>query len=142
MHRAYFFRAADTGFRFQARIVTKLQLAPGLTIATSKTDDGAHDFRRDCPMRVESALYYKRYAPSDGRPHWEDQLVPIVFQPARIDEDYDSMDDETYRSDMECTKKETSITQSVSCAENVLANQHRTHLFTILITGRKARIMR
>ena len=93
-------------------------------------------------MRVESALYYKRYAPSDGRPHREDQLVPIVFQPARIDEDYASMDDETYRSDMDCTAKEFIITQSAHCAENVFANQHRTHLFTILIAGRNARIMR
>ena len=45
MHRAYFFRAADTGFRFQARIVTKLYLAaPGLTMVTSKTDNDAYDF--------------------------------------------------------------------------------------------------
>ncbi|KAI0684177.1 hypothetical protein C8T65DRAFT_722537 [Cerioporus squamosus] len=91
-------------------------------------------------QKVDSALFSQALAPTDNKPHWADQLLPIEYK--RHQTRGDPFDDT--KPDVEADAKDRKEVrgQVISYAELVFAVQQRLHLIMILVMGRKFRLLR
>ena len=91
-------------------------------------------------MKVDAAIYLAKDAPSDNRPHWADQIIPIEFK--RDNVAFDPFDDakENINTPTETRKKVRG--QIISYAEFIFAVQQRISLFMFVVIGTKIRFVR
>ncbi|KZT04636.1 uncharacterized protein LAESUDRAFT_682471 [Laetiporus sulphureus 93-53] len=114
-------------------VVADNKLCPGYKF-TSPADKGDKD--DDTKQRVDVAMF-KEVAPTDGAPHWGDQALWVEFK-------RDGAADPFKDNELAANKLKRSDTwaQLITYAARVFETQHRTHLYSILICGRTAYIMR
>ncbi|KAH9896037.1 hypothetical protein C8Q73DRAFT_690614 [Cubamyces lactineus] len=129
----------DIQARFVA-VVNDNDLMPGLKMSISSekpdvTDMGAFK------QKPDAAIFKADSVPTDGRPHWADQLVTVEFKRNYPSQDpFDDRKDDGFDSDAE-TRKEVRG-QLIDYAELVFRVQHRTALFMILVINRNVRVLR
>ncbi|KAI0699933.1 hypothetical protein C8T65DRAFT_831736 [Cerioporus squamosus] len=121
------------------RVVNAYGLAPGLYAA--QCEDSPDSLTVDnLGQKVDSALFTQALTPTDNKPHWADQLLPIEYK--RHQTRGDPFDDT--KPDVEADAKDRKEVrgQVISYAELVFAVQQRLHLIMILVMGRKFRLLR
>ncbi|KAH9925639.1 uncharacterized protein BXZ73DRAFT_103174 [Epithele typhae] len=123
--RATSMREDNIGAKFTSAI-NSANLVLGLTMATSeKKVDEANlpDVNDPNKQKIDGALYPSDHTPTDSRPHWADQVVPIdvMATPA---------------------PRKKILGQIAHHVDSVLLDQHRTFLFFIFVFGRKIRFTR
>ncbi|KAI0694573.1 hypothetical protein C8T65DRAFT_815481 [Cerioporus squamosus] len=121
------------------RVINAYGLAPGLNAV--QCEDSPDSLTVDnLGQKVDSALFTQTLAPSDNKPHWADQLLPIEYK--RHQTRGDPFDDT--KPDVEADAKDRKEVrgQVISYAELVFAVQQRLHLIMILVMGRKFRLLR
>ncbi|KAI0323684.1 hypothetical protein GY45DRAFT_1401272 [Cubamyces sp. BRFM 1775] len=115
-------------------------LAPGckLTISSEKPDiDDMGEFK----LKVDAALFRTSSVPTDGRPHWADQLVPVELKRHETNQDpFDDRDENIV--DASAFERKKARGQIISYAEMIFRVQHRIALFMLLIIGRHFRFLR
>lgn len=121
-------------------VVNDKDLMPGLKMSTSSekpdlTDMGAFK------QKPDAAVFKADSVPTDGRPHWADQLVTVEFK--RYYPSQDPFDDgKDAKLESEAEKRKEVRGQLIDYAELVFRIQHRTALFMILVINRHVRILR
>ncbi|KAI8983168.1 hypothetical protein BD414DRAFT_508316 [Trametes punicea] len=118
--------------------VNKYNLAPGLKMAQSehKPDEGD-----STAQKIDAAFFRADAVPSDGRPHWADQIVAVEFKAHDVKKDpYDDRTDGTVDADAETRKHVRG--QIINYAEHLFDYQHRTALFMLIVIGRRFRFSR
>ncbi|KAI0660068.1 hypothetical protein C8Q70DRAFT_1132735 [Cubamyces menziesii] len=119
-------------------VVNRLQLAPGLRMSQSEHKPDVFDATQE---RVDSAFFRSEFCPSDGRPHWADQIVAVEFKRHDTRNDpYTDSEAGTVDADAETRRKVRS--QLISYAEKLFEYQHRTALYMFIVIGRTFRITR
>lgn len=88
---------------------------------------------------VDVGFFRPRFVPTDRRPHWADQVVPVEFKSQ--DTRFDPYDDRPAGKDVSAERKVVRG-QLVDCAEVAFRHQHRTELYMLLILGRRFRFLR
>ncbi|OSD02308.1 hypothetical protein PYCCODRAFT_1459218 [Trametes coccinea BRFM310] len=115
-------------------------VAPGLKMAQSP-DKPEIDDVDDFKQKIDAAFYKAGDVPTDGRPHWGDQLISVEFKRHETNKDpFDDRDDRELDATADERKKVRG--QIISYAEVVFRVQHRTFLFMLLIIGRNFRLLR
>ncbi|KAI9065681.1 hypothetical protein FKP32DRAFT_1623600 [Trametes sanguinea] len=113
---------------------------PGLQMAQSP-DKPEIDDVDDFKQKIDAAFYREGDVPTDGRPHWADQLISVEFKRHEINKDpFDDREDRDLDATAEERKKVRG--QIISYAEVVFRVQHRTSLFMLLVIGRNFRLLR
>ncbi|KAH9896040.1 hypothetical protein C8Q73DRAFT_643342 [Cubamyces lactineus] len=127
----------------QTRFVTAINdndLMPGLKMSTSSDKPDVTDIG-NFKQKPDAAIFKADSVPTDGRPHWADQLVTVEFKRYTTSQDpFDDRKDDGFDSDAE-TRKEVRG-QLIDYAELVFRVQHRTALFMILVINRNVRVLR
>ncbi|KAI0642696.1 hypothetical protein C8Q79DRAFT_1106035 [Trametes meyenii] len=119
-------------------IINSHELAPGLTLALSQHRSDPDD---DSKRKIDGAFFLTSKAPTDGAPHWADQLVCVEFKSDKTSNDpYDDRDKKPLDSNADSRIEVRG--QIISYAELVFKKQQRTHLFTLLIIGECFRVIR
>ncbi|KAI0359376.1 hypothetical protein OH77DRAFT_1517852 [Trametes cingulata] len=122
------------------KAVNDNDLAPGLEMATS-TDRPDMEDVDDFRQKIDAAFFKTADAPSDGRPHWVDQLVSVEFK--RHETDNDPFDDRDERVvDAQAVERKKVRGQIITYAEHIFRIQHRTALYMLLVIGRNFRFVR
>ncbi|EJF60928.1 hypothetical protein DICSQDRAFT_170784 [Dichomitus squalens LYAD-421 SS1] len=117
-------------------------LSPNLAMrrSESRPDSISLDVTR---QKVDAAFFKPEDAPNDGRPHWIDQYLPVEFKNRKQGNKFDPFDDRTHGIvEADAILRKQSRGQVISYAELLLALQHRTFLFMLLIVGRRFRLLR
>ncbi|KAH9925620.1 uncharacterized protein BXZ73DRAFT_49814, partial [Epithele typhae] len=91
-------------------------------------------------QKIDGALYASDHTPTDDRPHWADQVVPIEFKQGKAF--LDPFDDRERDGDASAASRKKVRGQIAHYVESVLLDQHRTFLFFIFVLGRKIRFTR
>ncbi|KAM5541559.1 hypothetical protein V8D89_004749 [Ganoderma adspersum] len=114
-------------------------LAPGMKMAESeqKPDHKSIDKNKQKP---DAALFFAHACPTDGRPHWPDQLFSIEFKDDSLSND--PFDDGQGIVAADAKKRTAVRAQVIGYAELLFAVQQRTVVFMFLIIGRKFRVLR
>ncbi|KAL7279912.1 hypothetical protein ACG7TL_006321 [Trametes sanguinea] len=113
-------------------------LAPGLSMALSEDRPEKGDSKK---LKIDSAFYHADFVPTDGRPHWADQIVSVEFKShGTANDPYDDREPGTADADAE-TRREVRG-QIIHYAEQVFEYQHRTALIFLIIVGRRFRFSR
>ncbi|KAI8976568.1 hypothetical protein BD414DRAFT_445984 [Trametes punicea] len=122
----------------QTETVNTHDLAPGMTFALSQHRYDADDLTK---QKVDGAFFKSEMAPTDGRPHWADQLVTVEFKADSTN--YDPYDDNPKKAmDSENKERKRVRGQIISYVELVFKKQHRTHLFLLVVIGKSFRVTR
>ncbi|KZT04459.1 uncharacterized protein LAESUDRAFT_682627 [Laetiporus sulphureus 93-53] len=120
-------------YRAFINVVAKNKLCPEykFTLSANKGD-------KDDPtkQRVDVAMF-KGKAPKDGAPHWDEQALWVEF---KRDDVADPFKGNTLAP--KSTKREDTWAQLITYAARIFETQHRTHLYSVLICGPTAYIMR
>ncbi|KAI9065707.1 hypothetical protein FKP32DRAFT_1590361 [Trametes sanguinea] len=113
---------------------------PGLQMAQSPNKPEIDDVD-DFGQKIDAAFYREGDVPTDGRPHWADQLISVEFK--RHETNKDPFDDREDR-DLDATAEERKKVrgQIITYAEVAFRVQHRTFLFMLLVIGRNFRLLR
>ncbi|KAI9065679.1 hypothetical protein FKP32DRAFT_1623592 [Trametes sanguinea] len=115
-------------------------IVPGLQMAQSPYKpeiDDVDDFKQ----KIDAAFYREGDVPTDGRPHWADQLISVEFKRHEINKDpFDDREDRDLDATAEERKKVRG--QIITYAEVAFRVQHRTFLFMLLVIGRSFRLLR
>ncbi len=91
-------------------------------------------------QKPDAAFFFATTCPTDGRPHWPDQLFSVEFKDDSLSNDPFDDGQGTVAAD---AKKRTAVrAQVIGYAELLFAVQQRTALFMFLIVGRKFRVLR
>ncbi|CDO70148.1 hypothetical protein BN946_scf184315.g2 [Trametes cinnabarina] len=118
--------------------VNNHNLAPGLKMSLSEQRP---DLKEADTLKVDAAFFRPGAVPTDGRPHWEDQMVPVEFKAHDTAKDpYDDREAGTVDADAETRKQVRG--QIISYAEKVFEYQHRTSLIFLIVVGRRFRLSR
>ncbi|KAI9058417.1 hypothetical protein FKP32DRAFT_1606823 [Trametes sanguinea] len=124
---------------FVSIVNTNRDLAHGLKMALSEklADPGESD-----GAKIDAAFFRHEFLPTDGRPHWADQMVSFEFKAhGTANDPYD--DREPGKGiDADAATRKQIRGQIIHYAEKVFEYQHRTSLFMLLIIGRRFRISR
>ncbi|KAI0660097.1 hypothetical protein C8Q70DRAFT_1132803 [Cubamyces menziesii] len=127
----------------QACFVTAVNdndLIPGLKMSTSSEKPDVTDIG-DFKQKPDAAIFKADSVPTDGRPHWADQLVTVEFKRYYPSQDpFDDRIDNKLESTA-ATRKEVRG-QLIDYSEIVFRVQHRTALFMLLVINRKVRVLR
>ncbi|KAI0739872.1 hypothetical protein C8Q80DRAFT_200739 [Daedaleopsis nitida] len=118
-------------------VVNKHKLAPGLALALSQAKSDPDDPSK---QRIDAAFFPEKNVPVDGRPHWVDALIGVEFK--RDSASKDPFDDRGPKVDADADERKEVRGQLISYAEKSFAVQQRIFLFTLLIIGRRFRIIR
>ncbi|KAI8976620.1 hypothetical protein BD414DRAFT_446088 [Trametes punicea] len=119
-------------------IVNTHDLAPGMKFALSQH---RYDPDDETKRKVDGAFFKSDMAPTDGRPHWADQLVTVEFKTDNTN--YDPYDDNPKKAmDSENKERKKVRGQIISYVELVFKKQHRTHLFLLVVIGKSFRVTR
>ena len=102
-----------------------------------KADHKSIDKNRQKP---DAALFYLWNCPTDGRPHWGDQLFSIEFKDDSLSND--PFDDGLGTVPADAKTRTAVRAQIIGYAELLFAVQQRTAVFMFLIIGRKFRVLR
>ncbi|KAI0324334.1 hypothetical protein GY45DRAFT_427623 [Cubamyces sp. BRFM 1775] len=95
----------------------------------------------DFKEKIDAAIFRTGLVPSDDRPHWADQLVPVEFKRHETNQDpFDDRDENPVDAGASDRKKARG--QIISYAEMIFRVQHRIALFMLLIIGRNFRFLR
>ncbi|KAH9889980.1 hypothetical protein C8Q73DRAFT_146831 [Cubamyces lactineus] len=118
------------------KVVNDSKVAPGLKLALSQ-----HRPDPDDPtlQKIDGAFFPTDSAPTDGTPHWAEQLVSVEFK--RHGSENDPFDDKKVL-DTEVEPRKKVRSQITGYAEKVFKLQPRTHLFMLFVIGRQFRILR
>ncbi|KAI0357286.1 hypothetical protein OH77DRAFT_1451608 [Trametes cingulata] len=123
-----------------AEAVNDKNLAPGLKLATSTDRPDIEDID-EFRQKVDAAFFKTADAPSDGRPHWVDQLVSVEFKRHETDKDpFDDRDEHVV--DAQAAERKKVRGQIITYAEQIFRLQHRTALYMLLVIGRNFRFVR
>ncbi|CDO76863.1 hypothetical protein BN946_scf184402.g4 [Trametes cinnabarina] len=130
---------SDIADRFRDAINTH-DVTPGMQMASSP-DKPELDDMEDFKQKIDAAFYRDGSVPTDGRPHWADQLVSVEFK--RHETNKDPFDDRV-NSNFDATADERKKVrgQIITYAEVVFRVQQRTFLFMLLVIGRNFRLLR
>ncbi|KAI9061471.1 hypothetical protein FKP32DRAFT_1594454 [Trametes sanguinea] len=121
---------------FQA--VNAHNLAPGLKMSLSETCPDKGDAEN---QKIDAAFFRPDAVPTDGRPHWADQIVPVEFKAHDTAKDpYDDRESGTVDANAQSRKQVRG--QIIHYAEKVFAYQHRTSLIFLIVIGRRFRLSR
>ncbi|KAH9889936.1 hypothetical protein C8Q73DRAFT_736428 [Cubamyces lactineus] len=119
-------------------IVNSAKLAPGLKLALSQHNYDANDPSK---QKVDGAFFPQFVAPTDGRPHWAEQLVSVEFK--RGETKYDPFEDNAKKAmDPDADSRKDVRSQIIGYAEKVFERRPRTHLFMLFVLGRQFRVLR
>ncbi|KAI8976610.1 hypothetical protein BD414DRAFT_580327 [Trametes punicea] len=119
-------------------IINAHHLAPDMTFALSQH---RYDPDDETKQKVDGAFFKSDMAPTDGRPHWADQLVTVEFKADNTS--YDPYDDNPKKAmDSENKERKKVRGQIISYVELVFKKQHRTHLFLLVVIGKSFRVTR
>ncbi|RDX50666.1 hypothetical protein OH76DRAFT_1402286 [Lentinus brumalis] len=120
------------------RVINTYGLAPGLSavLCENAPDSLTVD---NLGQKVDSALYTRELAPTDSKPHWADQLLPIEYK--RHQTRGDPFDDTKPGVEADAKDRKEVRGQVISYAELIFAVQQRLHLIMILVMGRKFRLL-
>ena len=125
----------------QVDIINRNQLAPGLGLGDchAKPDSAAVDPDRQKP---DAAFYRTSAVPSDGKPHWVDQLMPVEFKAWKSGDNL--QDPYTDKLDVPggVAVTPTTFGQIISYAEMVFLVQQRVAVLMLLVVGRTCRFLR
>ena len=120
-------------------MVNNNNLCPGLKLHLSEETPDPSTIDPD-GQKVDGALFNAEDAPTDGRPHWADQLVAIEFK--RGSKELDPFED--YDLQFKTIKPSQAKVrgQVASYADLIFNIQHRTFLIMLLVMGRRVRVLR
>ncbi|OJT13251.1 hypothetical protein TRAPUB_10186 [Trametes pubescens] len=114
------------------------KLTPKLRLAESQHRPDQGDKSK---LKVDAGFFRQTFLPTDGRPHWADQIVPVEFKSQDTKNDpYDDRPKKFVDADT-LTRKDVRG-QLIDYAEHIFRYQHRTELYMLLIIGRRFRFLR
>ncbi|KAI9058412.1 hypothetical protein FKP32DRAFT_1606819 [Trametes sanguinea] len=120
------------------KAVNHHNLAPGLSMALSEDRPEKGDSKQ---LKIDSAFYRADVVPTDGRPHWADQIVSVEFKAHGTAND--PYDDRVFgAADAHAETRKQVRGQIIHYAEQVFEYQHRTALIFLIIIGRRFRFSR
>ncbi|KAI0324060.1 hypothetical protein GY45DRAFT_469684 [Cubamyces sp. BRFM 1775] len=115
-------------------------LIPGLKMSTSSEKPDITEMG-NFKQKPDAAIFKADSVPTDGRPHWADQLITVEFKRNTTSQDpFDDRKGAELESDA-ATRKEVRG-QLIDYSELVFRIQHRTALFMILVINRNIRVLR
>ena len=120
----------------QTQIVNKSDVAPALKLVLSQHRHDANDASQ---QKIDAAFFPADSAPTDGTPHWAEQLISVEFK--KHGSENDPFDDKKVL-DTEVEPRKKVRSQITSYAEMAFKLQPRTHLFMLFVIGRQFRILR
>ncbi|RDX50685.1 hypothetical protein OH76DRAFT_1555502 [Lentinus brumalis] len=120
------------------RVINTYGLAPGLSAVLCENTPDSLSID-NLGQKVDSALYTRELAPTDSKPHWADQLLPIEYK--RQQTRGDPFDDTKPGVEADAKDRKEVRGQVISYAELIFAVQQRLHLIMILVMGRKFRLL-
>ncbi|TFK80909.1 hypothetical protein K466DRAFT_442269, partial [Polyporus arcularius HHB13444] len=127
-------------------IINQQGLAPGLKMDSceSRPDNAEIDQDR---QKVDAAIWREDLAPTNNKPHWVDQLIPVEFKAWKSGGDYQDPyhDDPTVPGGVVVRPSQLrtkNFEQIISYAELVFAVQHRLAVFMLVVVGRVCRFLR
>ncbi|KAI0631757.1 hypothetical protein C8Q77DRAFT_158188 [Trametes polyzona] len=92
-------------------------------------------------QKIDAAFFRPDSLPTDGRPHWADQMVAVEFKTHDKQNDpFDDQGEDTVEGDSNGRREVRG--QLIEYAEQVFKYQHRTALFMLLVMGRRFRFLR
>lgn len=115
-------------------------LTPDLKLSESPhcPDEGDKDTSKS---KVDAGFFRLTCVPTDGRPHWADQIVPVEFKSHKTENDpYDDRSEDS--PDADAIKRKEVRGQLIDYAEEVFRYQHRTEVYMLLIMGQRFRFLR
>ncbi|KAI0328909.1 hypothetical protein GY45DRAFT_1354868 [Cubamyces sp. BRFM 1775] len=118
------------------KIVNDCEFAPGLKLALSQNRYDSNDASQ---QKIDGAFFPAASTPTDGKPHWSEQLVSVEFK--RHGSQNDPFDDKKVL-DTEVEARKNVRSQIMGYAEKVFERQPRTHLFMLFVVGRQFRVLR
>ena len=93
-------------------------------------------------QKVDAAFFRPEDAPSDHRPHWVDQYLPVEFKNRKNGNILDPFNDKKHDvSEEEAATRKKNRGQLITYAELLLALQPRVYLFMLAIIGRRFRLL-
>ncbi|EIW53024.1 uncharacterized protein TRAVEDRAFT_75206 [Trametes versicolor FP-101664 SS1] len=129
---------AKTAEEFIKAIKSVANLTPKLRLAESQHRPDQGDRSK---LRVDAGFFRQNFVPTDKRPHWADQIVPVEFKSHDTKNDpYDDRPKKFVEAEA-LTRKEVRG-QLIDYAEHIFRYQHRTELYMLLILGRRFRFLR
>ncbi|KAH9884211.1 hypothetical protein C8Q73DRAFT_627066, partial [Cubamyces lactineus] len=124
----------------QLRVLDSNDIVPNHKVSASSEKPDVDDMGK-FKQKVDAAIFKTDLVPSDGRPHWGDQLVPIEFKRHETNQDpFDDSDD--LKVDANAKTRKEVRGQLISYAEIIFRVQHRIALFMLLVIGWNFRFLR
>lgn len=124
----------------QLRVLDSNDIVPNHKVSASSEKPDVDDMG-EFKQKVDAAIFKTDLVPSDGRPHWGDQLVPIEFKRHETNQDpFEDSDD--LKVDANAKTRKEVRGQLISYAEIIFRVQHRVALFMLLVIGRNFRFLR
>ncbi|KAI0641672.1 hypothetical protein C8Q79DRAFT_1014100 [Trametes meyenii] len=112
-------------------------LVPGFTLCESQDLPDKGD---STMQKVDAAFFRSDNVPTDGRPHWADQVVAVEFK--AHDTSKDPFDDRpNAKVDPDAEERKRVRGQIIEYAEQIFRYQQRTFLFMLLVIGRRFRLL-
>ncbi|KAI0641671.1 hypothetical protein C8Q79DRAFT_285646 [Trametes meyenii] len=112
-------------------------LVPGFTLCESQDLPDKGD---STMQKVDAAFFRSDNVPTDGRPHWADQVVAVEFK--AHDTSKDPFDDRpNTKVDPDAEERKRVRGQIIEYAEQIFRYQQRTFLFMLLVIGRRFRLL-
>ena len=93
-------------------------------------------------QKVDSGFFREQDAPTDGRPHWASQVVPVEFKNRKRGDRLDPLDDKGRNFESQAKTRKEVRGQVTTYSELVFEHQHRVFLITVVVIGRQYRLMR
>ncbi|KAI0324337.1 hypothetical protein GY45DRAFT_1313971 [Cubamyces sp. BRFM 1775] len=122
------------------KAVNDHDLIPGLNLSTSSEKPDITEVG-NFKQKPDAAIFKTGSVPTDGRPHWADQLIIVEFK--RYTTSQDPFDDRKGAGlESDAATREEVRGQLIDYSELVFRIQHRTALFMILVINRKIRVLR
>ncbi|TBU51852.1 hypothetical protein BD310DRAFT_1001106 [Dichomitus squalens] len=123
------------------RAINKHNLIPGFKVAEcGERPDAWEPEDAEYKLKVDAAVYLAKDAPTDSRPHWADQIIPIEFK--RDSVALDPFDDSKENINTSTDTRRKVRGQIISYAEFIFAVQQRVALFMFVVIGKQIRFVR
>ncbi|KAH9889981.1 hypothetical protein C8Q73DRAFT_667689 [Cubamyces lactineus] len=121
-----------------AKVVNDSKLVPGLKLVLSQHRPDPDD---PTSQRIDGAFFSRGSAPTDGTPHWTEQIVSVEFK--RHGTENDPFEDNVKKAmDTEAGSRKKVRSQIIGYAEKVFQQRPRTHLFMLIVIGGHFRVLR
>ncbi|KAI0328900.1 hypothetical protein GY45DRAFT_1337846 [Cubamyces sp. BRFM 1775] len=120
------------------KVVNDSKLAPGLKLVLSQHRPDPDD---STLQKIDGAFFPRGSAPTDGTPHWAEQIVSVEFKKHGTEND-PFEDNEEKAMDTEAESRKKVRSQIIGYAEKVFQQRPRTHLFMLVVIGGHFRVLR